>query len=204
MVKNILSLLVFLALNFNYASAEVTYSAFTKEGKALNNELSILNKDDKFRIIFFSDEENEFDLVIKTKNKILNQQKVKISNQITLPGYEMWLQLGKISDLRVKLSKDERYHMGFGALYCYESMVPEIAENKIDGLKKFYGVTDGEETLKFFEVHQHADKWHRQVVKKILGEICDSDVKKEEALDSIDQALHSLNNFLTGMERVYC
>ena len=104
----------------------------------------------------------------------------------------------------MKLSKDERYHIGFGALYCYESMVPEIAENKIDGLKKFYGVTDGEETLKFFEVHQHADKWHRQVVKKILGEICDSDVKKEEALNSIDQALDSLNNFLTGMERVYC
>ena len=104
----------------------------------------------------------------------------------------------------MKLSKDERYHMGFGALYCYESMVPEIAENKIDGLKNFYGVTDGEETLKFFEVHQHADKWHRQVVKKILGEICDSDVKKEEALNSIDQALDSLNNFLTGMERVYC
>jgi len=104
----------------------------------------------------------------------------------------------------MKLSNDERYHMGFGALYCYESMVPEIAENKIDGLKKFYGVTDGEETLKFFEVHQHADKWHRQVVKKILGEICDSDVKKEEALNSIDQALDSLNNFLTGMERVYC
>jgi len=104
----------------------------------------------------------------------------------------------------MKLSKDERYHIGFGALYCYESMVPEIAENKIDGLKKFYGVANGEETLKFFEVHQHADKWHRQVVKKILGEICDSDVKKDEALNSIDQALDSLNNFLTGMERVYC
>ena len=104
----------------------------------------------------------------------------------------------------MKLSRDERYHIGFGALYCYESMVPEIAENKIDGLKKFYGVEEGEETLKFFVVHQHADKWHREVVKKLLGEICDDDVKKEEALDAIDQALFSLNNFLTGMERVYC
>ena len=83
-------------------------------------------------------------------------------------------------------------------------MVPEIAENKIDGLKKFYGVEDGEETLKFFEVHQHADKWHRDVVKNLLGNICDSDNKKEEALDAIDQALFSLNNFLSGMERVYC
>ena len=36
----------------------------------------------------------------------------------------------------MKLSKDEKYHKGFSALYCYESMIPEIAENKIDGLKK--------------------------------------------------------------------
>lgn len=107
-------------------------------------------------------------------------------------------------DTFMKLSKDSRYHMGFGALYCYESMVPEIAENKIDGLKKFYDVKDNEETLKFFKVHQHADKWHREVVKKLLGEICDSDIKKEEALEAIDQALFCLNNFLTGMERVYC
>ena len=83
-------------------------------------------------------------------------------------------------------------------------MIPEIAENKIDGLKKFYDVKDNEETLKFFKVHQHADKWHRKVVRKLLGEVCNSEVKKEEALDAIDQALFFLNNFLTGMERVYC
>ena len=110
----------------------------------------------------------------------------------------------ELVDNFMKLSKDERYHIGFSALYCYESMIPEIAENKIDGLKKFYGVKKGEETLKFFEVHQHADKWHREVVKKLLGEICDSNKKKEEALKGIDQALFALNNFLTGMERVYC
>ena len=64
--------------------------------------------------------------------------------------------------------------------------------------------TFNEETLKFFKVHQHADKWHRKVVRKLLGEVCNSEVKKEEALDAIDQALFCLNNFLTGMERVYC
>ena len=83
-------------------------------------------------------------------------------------------------------------------------MIPEIAENKIDGLKKFYDVKDNEETLKFFKVHQHADKWHRKVVRKLLGEVCNSEAKKEEALDAIDQELFCLNNFLTGMERVYC
>ena len=33
-------------------------------------------------------------------------------------------------------------------------------KDKIDGLKKFYGIKENEETLKFFKVHQHADKDH--------------------------------------------
>lgn len=104
----------------------------------------------------------------------------------------------------MKLSKDEKYHKGFSALYCYESMIPEIAENKIDGLKRYYGAVEGDETLKFFEVHKSADIIHRQIIKELLGEVCDTDLKKEEALESIDLALSSLNNFLSGMERVYC
>ena len=83
-------------------------------------------------------------------------------------------------------------------------MIPEIAENKIDGLKKYYDVKNGEDTLKFFEVHQSADIIHRQVIKDLIGDVCDTDQKKEEALESIDLALSSLNNFLSGMERVYC
>ena len=110
----------------------------------------------------------------------------------------------ELVDNFMKLSKDERYHVGFSALYCYESMIPEIAENKIDGLKKYYGAKNGEDTLKFFEVHQSADIIHRQVIKDLIGDVCDTDKKKEEALDAIELALHSLNNFLSGMERVYC
>ena len=35
----------------------------------------------------------------------------------------------------MKLSRDERTHIGMAALYCYESMVPEVAENKISSHK---------------------------------------------------------------------
>ena len=110
----------------------------------------------------------------------------------------------ELVDNFMKLSKDDRYHVGFSAIYCYESMVPEIAENKIDGLKRYYGAKNGEDTLKFFEVHQSADIIHRQVIKELIGDVCDTDTKKEEALGAIEQALYSLNNFLSGMERVYC
>jgi len=102
-----------------------------------------------------------------------------------------------------KLSKDEQYHVGLAALYCYESMQPEIAETKRDGLQKFYGIND-EETLKFFTVHMHADKWHREVVRNLLIELSTSDENQKEIMEAVDSALLALNNFLSGMERDYC
>ena len=98
----------------------------------------------------------------------------------------------------MKLSKEQRYHIGLAALYCYESMQPEISETKKDGLKKFYGIDD-EKTLKFFTVHMHADKWHRKVLRKLIAELNDSKEKQAETMAAIDEALHALNNFLTGM-----
>jgi pyrroloquinoline-quinone synthase len=82
-------------------------------------------------------------------------------------------------------------------------MVPEVAENKIEGLRKFYGIDD-ENTLKFFTVHMHADKWHREVVRKLIAELNDSEEKQSETMAAIEEALHALNNFLTGMEKTYC
>jgi len=109
----------------------------------------------------------------------------------------------ELVDIFMKLTRDQKTHIGMAALYCYESMVPEIAENKIDGLKKFYGIND-ENTLKFFTVHLHADKWHREVIRNLMSQLCDSSVKQEEALAAIDEALYALNNFLTGMEEAHC
>ena len=102
-----------------------------------------------------------------------------------------------------KLSKSEKYHIGLAALYCYESMQPEISKTKKDGLQKFYGIND-ENTLKFFTVHMHADKLHRKVVRNIIKKVADSKSKKKDIINSVETALGALNNFLTGMERVYC
>ena len=102
-----------------------------------------------------------------------------------------------------KLSKSEKYHIGLAALYCYESMQPEISETKKDGLQKFYNIND-EDTLKFFTVHMHADKWHRKVVRNIIKKVADSKSKQNEITNSVKSTLKVLNNFLTGMERVYC
>ena len=86
-MKKIISLtLLILIVSATQAIAELTYSAFTKEGKALINELSFLNKSEKFRIIFFSDKKRDYQLVIKPKNKPAVKQIIKIKKQITLPS----------------------------------------------------------------------------------------------------------------------
>lgn len=102
-----------------------------------------------------------------------------------------------------KLSRSEKYHIGLAALYCYESMQPEISETKKDGLENLYGINN-QDTLKFFTVHMHADKWHREVIRNLIKELSNTKEKQNEILRSVETALNSLNNFLTGMERVYC
>ncbi len=102
----------------------------------------------------------------------------------------------------MKLSRSEKYHIGLAALYCYESMQPEISESKKEGLKEFYGVND-ENTLKFFTVHMHADKWHRAVVRKMLIELSETKEQRTEILEAVKSSLGVLNNFLTGMEKAY-
>ena len=109
----------------------------------------------------------------------------------------------ELVDTFMKLSKKQQYHIGLAALYCYESMVPEIAENKKEGLQKFYGIKD-RNTLKFFTVHMHADRWHREVIRKLIAEINNNKEKQAETLTAIEEALFALNNFLSGMEKMYC
>ena len=106
-------------------------------------------------------------------------------------------------DTFMSLSRSEKYHIGLAALYCYESMQPEISETKKDGLQKFYNIED-ENTLKFFTVHMHADKYHRAIVRKMIIDLSNSKEKQAEILEAVKSSLGVLNNFLTGMERAYC
>ena len=46
------------------------------------------------------------------------------------------------------------------AFYVYEAQVPEIAAQKISGLRRFYGITEPN-ALAYFAVHEEADVRHR-------------------------------------------
>jgi pyrroloquinoline-quinone synthase len=75
------------------------------------------------------------------------------------------------------------------ALYAYEAQVPEIATTKIDGLKKFYGVTEPK-GLAYFAVHEEADKTHREAWRGWLEN--HSDGSEEEILVTTNDALDAL------------
>jgi len=84
------------------------------------------------------------------------------------------------------------------ALYAYESQVPEIATTKMDGLKKFYGVTEPE-GLAYFEVHEEADKAHRAAWRGWLEEHASGD--EEEILKTTNEALDALWG---ALDAVHC
>ena len=88
------------------------------------------------------------------------------------------------------------YAEGLASLYTYERQIPEIAETKIQGLKKHYGV-NSKEGLEFFEVHKKADVYHREECEKLLDALSkDEQGKAEKAALSTAKYLW---NFLSGI-----
>ncbi len=86
------------------------------------------------------------------------------------------------------------YHQGLGALYAYESQVPEIADSKIEGLVKNYGVQDSK-TLAFFEVHKSADVYHRNAIAELIEALPENEFQQAKA--AAVEAGQSLWDFLT-------
>ena len=81
-------------------------------------------------------------------------------------------------------------------MYTYERQIPEIAETKIRGLKKHYGV-NSKKGLEFFEVHKAADVHHRKACEKLLDGMSKKEQKKAEKA-ALSTARY-LWNFLTGI-----
>ncbi len=88
------------------------------------------------------------------------------------------------------------YAEGLASLYTYERQIPEIAETKIRGLKKFYGVTS-KEGLEFFEAHKAADVIHRKECEKLLDSLTEEEKAKAEQASML--TARYLWNFLSGM-----
>lgn len=100
------------------------------------------------------------------------------------------------------LTRDRSYLEGVTALYAYESQIPEVAKVKIDGLRKFYDVTD-ERGLSFFTVHQEADVYHSAGERKILEEHATSEEQQRRCCDAARTSARAMLTLLDGVYRAY-
>ena len=75
------------------------------------------------------------------------------------------------------------------AFYVYEAQVPEIASQKISGLRSFYGITEPR-ALAYFAVHEEADIRHRTAWREWL--VRQQDVDTVGVLCAAERSLKAL------------
>jgi pyrroloquinoline-quinone synthase len=90
----------------------------------------------------------------------------------------------------------EELPAGAAALYAYESQVPRVAAAKIEGLVKYFGVSDPR-ALEFFSVHRELDQWHSDTTAEIVER---NATEPEVAIAAASQAAQALWGFLDSMQ----
>ncbi len=88
---------------------------------------------------------------------------------------------------------------GVAALYAYEGQVPEVATEKINGLRNRYGVDDAR-TLSFFAVHSTLDVEHSGAEREMIARLASSEADEEAALAATRAALDAWWGFLSAIE----
>ena len=83
------------------------------------------------------------------------------------------------------------------AFYSYEAQVPEIATQKISGLRRFYDITEPR-ALAYFAVHEEADVRHRAAWRSWL-----TDQKTEDNFEVLCAAERSLKALWGALHAVY-
>jgi pyrroloquinoline-quinone synthase len=88
---------------------------------------------------------------------------------------------------------------GVAALYAYEGQVPEVATEKINGLRDRYGVDD-DRTLAFFNVHSTLDVEHSGAERNMIASLAASEADEEAAVAATSAALDAWWAFLSAVD----
>jgi pyrroloquinoline-quinone synthase len=88
---------------------------------------------------------------------------------------------------------------GVSALYAYEGQVPEVATEKINGLRDHYAVDDAR-TLSFFTVHSTLDLEHSGAEREMIASLASSNADEEAAVAATSAALDAWWGFLSAVD----
>ena len=87
---------------------------------------------------------------------------------------------------------------GLTALYAYESQQPEVAAEKLGGLRDCYGIKTPQ-ALSYFAVHASADVEHRAAERSALRRCLDSGTSRNTIMNAAEEALEAYWNLLDGI-----
>ncbi|MBV9056685.1 MAG: CADD family putative folate metabolism protein [Candidatus Eremiobacteraeota bacterium] len=94
--------------------------------------------------------------------------------------------------------RNRPYYAGLSALHAFESQVPAIASVKVEGLRRFYGITDPAAT-EFFTVHEKADIEHSATEWRLIESAAGTPAAQDEVLAATRQSCDALWSFLDGV-----
>jgi pyrroloquinoline-quinone synthase len=84
------------------------------------------------------------------------------------------------------------------ALYAYESQQPAVSTTKMEGLRKFYGISE-DATLAYFAVHAEKDIEHSQGEQRAILQCLADGATTETILSSAGKALDAYWGLLDGI-----
>jgi pyrroloquinoline-quinone synthase len=87
---------------------------------------------------------------------------------------------------------------GLTALYAYESQQPEVAAEKLRGLRESYAI-HGKSALNYFTVHATADLEHRAGERTSLARCLNSNASFDTVMNAANEALDAYWNLLDGV-----
>jgi len=95
----------------------------------------------------------------------------------------------------------DSFEGGSAAMYAFEKEIPKISDTKLDGLKKFYGLTS-RDAIDYFLIHAEADIRHAAVWRAILE---NTQKEREDNLIQIaKRSLDAQNMLLDSCYEAYC
>ncbi len=89
---------------------------------------------------------------------------------------------------------------GAAAMYALEQEIPVISISKIEGLRKFYGVTD-DDAIEYFRLHTEADIRHAALWRKVLE---NSKMPDDDLIQVATNSLAAQNLLLDSCYEAYC
>ena len=102
-----------------------------------------------------------------------------------------------VSDLSTLMTSFEK---GTAAMYALEQEIPKISLSKIDGLRKFYGITD-DDAIEYFRIHTEADIRHAALWRRILEH---SRMSEDDLVQVATKSLAAQNLLLDSCYEAYC